>query len=877
MKRLKRGDISGSIRPHYYTRGRRYFEEGRVIELLIEDEDESSTALVSTVQGRGRNRYRQHISIDWLDHGHVEIHSVCSCPVRFDCKHAAAALLEYQQRHFTREAKRKPPGKECLAWLEEFARADNEPQQGPPGRELLLYILHPASRPGRLRVEFCVTRHLKRGGYGKGRIVHLSAMTESYYPPQYLRKSDIEIGKLLEICDESNWHEIVIKGDSGFLALSRMLQSGRCHWRHIDSPPLQAGEERALELAWQRDEQENATLQIKVAGGGEPLLTAPPLYLDSATGTIGALTDVPYTPAQLEKLLQQPAVPADLVTEFSARLLQDLPATPLPPPQQMEIVELTGEPPRPALLLAGATGPEGYHHLMRLRFRYQGQEIRSLPFAEMQNIGSGARVLRVHRDLLAESSAVERIVAQGFEPVNSGDERDLNFASIAGRGPLDTAARWHRFLTETVPQLEEEGWLVESDASFHMQFHQGSGWEVEIDGDSDNNWFDLRFDVEINGRRQPLLPLITQVLDSYDRDHLPETLTLPVAQNQYLTIPSARIRPVLDVLYELYDPDTLNEDGALRMSRFDAGRLAELEQNGATDLQWRGGKALRRLGRKLNDFQGIKRVKPPRGLRATLREYQQRGLDWLQFLREYGFAGILADDMGLGKTVQTLAHLLLEKQRGRLDRPALIIAPTSLMSNWRREAEQFTPRLKVLILQGPERHQRFAEMEQYDLLLSTYPLLARDEEQLLAHDYHYLVLDEAQTIKNPRAKAAQIARRIKTRHRLCLTGTPMENHLGELWALFDFLMPGFLGDSRQFRQLFRTPIEKHGDQERRQRLARRVAPFMLRRTKAEVVGELPEKSRRRADKRSAIRHFTKPASQPHHHGFSLPASGARFA
>jgi SNF2 family DNA or RNA helicase len=251
---------------------------------------------------------------------------------------------------------------------------------------------------------------------------------------------------------------------------------------------------------------------------------------------------------------------------------------------------------------------------------------------------------------------------------------------------------------------------------------------------------------------------------------------------------------------------------------------------------------MRELGRKLKNFDGIKKAAPPRGLKASLREYQKQGLSWLQFLREYEFNGVLADDMGLGKTVQTLAHLLLEKQKKRLDRPCLIIAPTSLMSNWRREAQQFAPALKVLVLQGPERQQHFADIDKHDLILSTYPLLVRDHETLLAREYHYLILDEAQVIKNPRAQAARLARDIRARHRLCLTGTPMENHLGELWALFDFLMPGFLGDTKSFTQRFRTPIEKHGDDEQRRRLVRRVAPFLLRRRKAEVIKELPAKT-----------------------------------
>jgi len=235
-------------------------------------------------------------------------------------------------------------------------------------------------------------------------------------------------------------------------------------------------------------------------------------------------------------------------------------------------------------------------------------------------------------------------------------------------------------------------------------------------------------------------------------------------------------------------------------------------------------------------------VAPPAGLQCRLRPYQQFGLSWLQFLREYDLGGILADDMGLGKTVQTLAHLLLEKEAGRLDKPALVVAPTSLMGNWRREAERFAPDLKVLVLHGPARHERFEAIPAHDLVLTTYPLLVRDEAQLKDQMWSFVILDEAQTVKNPRTKAARALRRLKSSHRLCLTGTPLENHLGELWSLFDFVMPGFLGSEEQFKRLYRTPVEKHGDEDCRRRLVCRIAPFLLRRTKAEVEKDLPAKT-----------------------------------
>jgi len=198
--------------------------------------------------------------------------------------------------------------------------------------------------------------------------------------------------------------------------------------------------------------------------------------------------------------------------------------------------------------------------------------------------------------------------------------------------------------------------------------------------------------------------------------------------------------------------------------------------------------------------------------------------------------------MGLGKTIQALAHVLTEKERGRLDRPALIVVPTTLVHNWREEAQRFTPTLRVLDLHGPQRHDRFDQIGEHDLILTTYALLWRDEAILAGHDYHLLLLDEAQYVKNAATKSAATIRTLRARHRLCLTGTPLENHLGELWAQFDFLLPGFLGTRQDFTRRWRTPIEKGGDAVRRDLLARRIRPFMLRRRKDEVATELPPKT-----------------------------------
>ena len=277
---------------------------------------------------------------------------------------------------------------------------------------------------------------------------------------------------------------------------------------------------------------------------------------------------------------------------------------------------------------------------------------------------------------------------------------------------------------------------------------------------------------------------------------------------------------------------------SLRLSRLEALRMGAALGEGA---QWEGAASLHRLVQQLAGQTRLPDVPVPTGLVASLRPYQQQGLNWLQFLREHGLAGVLADDMGLGKTLQTLAHILLEKEQGRLTDAALIVAPVSLMGNWLREAARFTPGLRTLVLHGQDRHGAAADIADCDVVIAPYSLLQRDRDLWLARRWHLVVLDEAQNIKNASTGAAQVAAELDATHRLCLSGTPMENHLGELWSLFHFLMPGFLGSQKRFKELFRTPIEKHGDSERLTQLRARVTPFMLRRTKREVATELPDK------------------------------------
>ncbi len=246
--------------------------------------------------------------------------------------------------------------------------------------------------------------------------------------------------------------------------------------------------------------------------------------------------------------------------------------------------------------------------------------------------------------------------------------------------------------------------------------------------------------------------------------------------------------------------------------------------------------------RRLASFQGVRESKEPRGFRGTLRSYQRRGLGWLKFLNSFRFGGCLADDMGLGKTVQVLA-LLQSRRTRRLKKdeqrkPSIVVVPKSLVFNWINEAARFAPRLRVLDYTGLGRKELRKRISEQDVVVTTYGVLRRDIEELKKTEFDYAILDEATVIKNPRSQNAKSCRLISADYRLAMTGTPIENHLGELWSLFEFLNPGMLGAMSDFQAI----IAKTGSQDGRQWLARAISPYVLRRTNDQVLTDLPKKT-----------------------------------
>ncbi|MGB6221717.1 DEAD/DEAH box helicase, partial [Haloferula sp.] len=468
------------------------------------------------------------------------------------------------------------------------------------------------------------------------------------------------------------------------------------------------------------------------------------------------------------------------------------------------------------------------------------------------------------RDTAAETNAILQLQQAGLASLGSHAQYRFLLA-LEGKNPSSSihhppsaSTLWfpnpaHGELAQYWPWLRATGTTILEDSGWTVTFDDNIGHEV-IDLDPDafkyvleddgSGWFHLSVGFDVGDEKLDLLPILAQLLDQGASDI---TLEFPAQGNflhhlddgRALNLPAERIRKILKQFSALIDPRRF-KGSKLKLHPLDAATLSHTDPERFHPPE--------KLTKLIESFSGNlktdnrKPVTPP-GIQAELRDYQKAGFEWLQFLTNHDLNGILADDMGLGKTLQTITHILAEKESGRSQgKPTLVIAPTSVVPNWYAEIKRFAPALSVLILDGPQRKKYFRSIPHADVILTSFALLQRDIDKLKAYTYHLGILDEAQYIKNPNAKVAKAACELDARHRLCLSGTPVENHLGELWSLMRFLMPGFLGGQEQFNRQFRKPIENEGDLDKQAALKARVAPLILRRNKTEVAKELPPKT-----------------------------------
>ncbi|BAW22359.1 MULTISPECIES: DEAD/DEAH box helicase [Pseudomonas] len=834
-------------------RGERYAEEGRV-----ELEGFYGPTITANCQGSGDNHYRQSIELH-VAGGRCHVHGECDCPVGQNCKHCAAALFCISDPWSNHEATQADPATlsaELQHWLSGLEQAPPKPNAAEDKRgRMVCYQLDLTDDAGCALLVRKGTR--TEDGIRFSRVQSLYDFL--YEPPRFVTEEDTRILRLLSALNQGGGQDrgYKLKGQEGGELFQRALETGRMFY-DVGFPPLHQGPVRHAEFRWVR--LDNGNYRGLWYSGEEMLRCVIPLlplyYFDLLTSEVGKV-EHSLDPHVAVQLTIAPDVPEHLVVPLSHKLNALSHKVPTPTPVQEQLLDHIQP---KAILALGSLEYTAYmpktgrmqrqmQHRAALAFNYDGLQVSGTDEKPLTRL-AGSTSQRIRRQPQAELALRNALRDLGFKPATRQSKALPDSAGEMYQLPDDEA--WLRFAREGLPRLREAGWNIDIHRDFAFNLQEVDDWYATIDEAPGHEWFDLELGIVVDGQRHSLLPIVLQLLRSSpellrpselarrsDDEHLLIDLNRGRLDTPALRValPYGRIKAVMGTLGELY----LHEDTAgpsLRMERADAARLNEIE---GLPLHWEGGEHVRDLGRRLRDARELQ-VPPPAGLRANLRPYQQQGLNWLQALRGMGTGGILGDDMGLGKTLQTLAHLLLEKDSGRLGAPALAVMPTSLIPNWLDEAQRFAPDLRVLALHGPGRSKHFTRLHEYDLVLTTYALMPRDLEHLRAQAWHMLVLDEAQNIKSSTSKAALAVCELQAGQRLCLTGTPMENNLGELWSIFHFLMPGWLGDLKRFNQDYRVPIERHGDAERLAHLVTRIRPFLLRRTKEQVATELPAKT-----------------------------------
>ncbi len=873
MLPFNRSDLERLFPEQIWRKGEELASAGAVIDVEVERDGRSVTG---RVRGERRAPYLTRVKIANGRGGRVRLTSTCTCLVYSECEHAAATLVGVLDRSSAPdpdEAAAAVDG-ELESWIGTVTSAAKVVAMNgaADGGECVLYLLEPSQRSWRdtgvaqpIAVSTVRARQLQGGAYGREQPIAIGTLT-SEEAPSFLRLEDQIIGRLLSTGAGPHRR---LGGPADAETLRRMLETGRCHWRNGRSMALTVGEPRRGTFGWRfdADGQQHVICELEEQRGDVVILAlGAPWYIDLEQHTCGAIrTEVPDPVSAV--LLRAPAVPATAATLVRQRLQPIGDVVPLPESlRRRDRVEVKPIPVLhlhcPRVTVSRGLGWKREEQevdlpLARVTFDYAGFEIGWQDGRSEINHVADNRLMVMPRDTVLEVQSVERLNQLGLQPL--GPTGLGRFAPEASRQDFtfeededdDVSLRWVEFNHGDLPRLAVEGWRITYDPDYpYKVVRPDDRWNVEIN-DSGIDWFEVNVGIEVDGERVALLPVLLDLFRRAPEEMTPQALaefgdepiygTLP--DGRLIPIAASRLKAVVESLYELFASHRIDDTGTLRLDRMEATRLAALERGMPRGgLSWKGGEQLMAMARRLGEVSEVPLVPQPAGLKAQLRSYQQQGLSWLQFLSSFGLSGVLADDMGLGKTLQALAHILTEKSLGRLDRPCLVVVPTSLIPTWRNEIARFAPSLNLLTLHGNERRELFDEIDQHDVVLTSYALLVRDRELLIAQDYHLVILDEAQAIKNPTTKLARTATQLRAEHRLALTGTPMENHLGELWSVFNFLMPGFLGDREQFRRIFRNPIEKDGDIERQSLLAARVRPFMLRRAKAQVASELPPKT-----------------------------------
>ena len=811
-----------AVEPMIVQRGRRYFRAGQVLSCMDEDGE-----IEAEVQGTERYTVRMTVDEDGTIHGHR-----CNCPYDGEfCKHEVAVLYYIRERRKAKEtvaqmiaqmkAPKKPLWEEVIEGLmEPFQPKTKEADNAMPQThfsERMMYVIEPY-RDGR-KIHPHRQKWLKSGKWGKPTSASIKTFIEQGYA--FMDAKDREISSHLNSVIQGqyfySYFDSLLEHLENYLPF--LVDSDKVLFRERGRKTFQRVEvrqERAY-LNIERQAQKlvfssNVSLDKKGTSVPSPCVIAE----DATHYVVVELT--PYEQKLYSMLLRLGAMPQ----EAESRLQELLMAVGNLVEVHSDLIEggstlerVAGEP----TVLLRVTPKKGAFIVDCCVQPLAGGRMRFFPAEGKATIFDSREGTRyqVERDLNEE--------ARRLQDLNTFCSSELGFVLTPEPRTIE--------LEELLPLM---AFVAEHKPDFAVEWPDGAKINLKEPVHADSyamglrtkeNWFEVEGELQIDEQTilsaAELLKMMQGKMIGKRFVRLGQTEFL--ALNEQLAKQLNRIQHLARV-----------RNNKVIIPRFEVGLLGEILSHPETILREDEGVA--ELLSKIDEAAHMP-IDVPQDLQAHLRDYQEEGYRWMMRLAAWGAGACLADDMGLGKTVQTIAVLLNRAAQG----PSLVVAPASVVYNWQSEIERFAPSLNVHILHETDDRKRLVRsLKPQDVLLTTYGLLVREEKALTDKKWNVVCLDEAHTIKNRQTKMSQAAMGLQADFRIALTGTPLQNYLSELWNLFQFINPGLLGSFESFSHEFITPIELNRDKERQQTLRQILQPFLLRRTKAEVIDELPEKT-----------------------------------
>ena len=829
-----------------FARGLVYARRGHVMGVSYDPE---TRVVTGRVRGSTRDAYDTSVRLASDEPGAPRAHrGHCTCPVALDCKHAAALLVVARTLDSVQQQLDRAP------WQRVLARLVAAPDPVPPMERTALALEFEVQKlpglrgyPGRQELR---VRPLQRGR--SGRWVRSGVSWDELDVSSGLHRNE-QREWLLQLRSAAGPAARYVYPRSAWLNLSTV---GSSFWSLIDSageidlalvgpgtaqPPVRLeNQPAAVELDLRREPQGGLRLQPMIRAGNEVV----------ALGSLGLLGDPAHgifivdatMPLRLIRLAQP-------MTHELRQLVLD--SHPIRIPSADEDRFLTDYYPRlrrkasvvstdPAVRLPDYVAP-----VLHLRATFRPEHRIRLDWSFRYPAGDSSRFFDLDeeiertaiRDPVAERSLVRDLplpyqrMPQLAADSNSSDRRSAGGLPAAHALLADLDSVY--FAEEVLPRLGAAGVEVEllGEVPDYRRVDEAPLVELSTTDDGGSDWFDLHIKVSVEGEVLPFDLLFVALARGDEYLILDSGVYLELDRPEF-----NRLRTLIEEARALQDVD---EPGTLRISSYQASLWEELLSLGVVVEQAaRWSKTVSGL----MDTTSVAPVEVPDRLQAELRPYQVEGFQWLSFLYDHGLGGILADDMGLGKTVQALALICRATAAG--GGPFLVVAPTSVVSNWAKEAAKFAPHLRVVTVEQSQvkSKQKLAEVvADADLVITSYTLLRIDFDGYQSVDWAGMILDEAQFVKNHRAKTYASARRLSAPFKLAITGTPLENSLMDLWSLLSIVAPGLFPHPERFSEYYRKPIERAQNAELLAQLRRRIRPLMLRRTKELVAADLPPK------------------------------------